>query len=172
MLKYTLINNIYFQAQGGEIPPPPIFGGNFWGFIFQPIPKRLCPQIIYWQGLKLTRRLTFCGRCWKHWIVIVISKLIFNPFVFFFSNEQIIWFLDKNFKHGVNQSKTVKRMITWVKIKIELIDNQLLTNVFDDVREKMVSTHYTVTSNFLTVRDEYSENSIFQSSQSMFAGFI
>ena len=34
------------------------------------------------------------------------------------------------------------------KIKIELIENQLLTNVFDDVREKVVSAHCTVTSIF------------------------
>ena len=155
-----------------KYPPPPHFLGEYVGFFFLTNPQTPFPADHLLTRFEINTEINFLRTllktldCNRHFKVDIQSICVF------FSNEQIIWFPDKNFKHGVNQSKTVKRMITWVKIKIELIDNQLLTNVFDDVREKMVSTHYTVTSNFLTVRDEYSENSIFQSSQSMFAGFI
>ena len=45
--------------------------------------------------------------------------------------------------------------------KHKWIDSQLQSNVFDDVRNKLVSAHCTVTSNVLTVTKENHKRCIF-----------
>ena len=114
------------------------------------------------------QRWTCCGLRRKHWIETPNFKIIFNPFTTF-TSYKFYYQINSIYKCVIIVSKVlhqssvylIKKVYSSKCFSIHCVNTRELklnlkfqSNVFEDVHNKLVSAHCTVTSNVLIVTDE------------------